>query len=1683
MGLGDFLKSAVDAPLKGLEAFNEAIGLPTPDHRGGVKPGYAEPVLDATVNRPLKNLLGVYQYTKDNVFNQPLSTLELMGRETSVGEGGDWRKAFSASEWTKLWHAANHISPGTAITYGRKPGTSLADSNAAAQELINSPLEFASPDKAQLPPEWDKLPYEQQQQILGAAGAPQRNKAWATADHDSKWFHYASGASDFAISWYADPFVIGGKALGAVRAAKMVRPTRDFTAADIDRVMSSNLMTNTQRWLWANKDTPQLVNNLTMARKSAMGPQFGALLSTLKSEQEVNAFLRVTMGDARAMRFLEQTNRAFAGRIQSTTGRLSLLGQDLAAAKTPAERALVQQQIDIAEGMIAADKGMIGRHDDILSHAHELDALNLTRWSFARAVDRTEAQVVYRAGAARNFAPISLRAPGRAPQLLSIPTIGRAVRHSGGPLSPQRAPGGLYPTAEAIVGRRITPGPGVGRRALAAAGAPSWMLGGVRTSRIYTDFWGMPVTIARAFGNFRPAGHMQVQGISQEAVNELRGYLARIPNISEQARAGMVNDYLRSGSAMDRKNLLLGFEKLATAKIAQKHGFTPKDGLAVFRQHRVKQDAEIERMVQFSTARTADAAGRTSYADYFHTQGGAIKVAPNLMTRLVNDHVFMDLDRLDTLLTRHGSALKALRVHGGSVVDVMEKLGDAFNSMWKFGTLFRLGYIPRVLGDDLAGQVARLGGVAMAIRAGVGVKNLATNTALWWEKPFLEQRATVREAGIKYASADLAQTQQQAKLMGNFLRTEATQRQIQLDRTYRQLTAAQAKRAALGPNARATTIAAHDQFVARRQGAFRAAQLRVAAPPSPGKTAHLAKLRDRETFIQQYLSLAGKEAKEARDKIAAGRTLQGKQPLMVNGLALPGALAGIRGEFYQKLISPDQSLENIFGANQGYFHGLIRRSFDHGAIQARAVANPELHMQGWLHIINHQFAQDELGQQALAGASVEDMTRWLTTDPRGSAYFKQLGIRNDSPEYLAQSVKADIDELVDDPDIRAKALTPEGVSADDLEKAYPKLEYRPDVHVGQTYAGARETLATSQKIFRLWFDTMAGIPAARWSRHPLFNQLYEGHAKAIVAKEAAMGTRHTTADADRIAETARRLALKDTRNLVFDVTHRSDAVAALRLASPFFAAVSEGWQRWGRIIADRPETVGYAAKFFNTPLSLGMVQDGNGNAVDRYGYAYDPESKKRYLVPKTDRHIVTRLPKWMLSWGAGVLFNADASGKINLSQDSMNLVFSGDPVFNPGTGPIVQIPVQEFVADKPDLAALARAAGVLPFGVDTSTTSTSGRFANAVLPRSFRQFMTAFDTSDSRYQGVKLHIMQQAAFEHDHLGKPMPSPQAIADRVRSYWLFSAASAFLGPIAGRREDPYQFYRDQYYKLRASNAFTADDEFIKRYGESYFVFAQAQSKNAAHLEANRGAVALSKKHAGLIADMPELGALVVGPNGTGSPFDPDSYAYQLNTPLTPGSNVMQRGRLSADEAMAENQRRLGWARYTAQMHRIEAKLHRAGFQSFNDPGAEDFKAEKKAWTNVYSQRLYPDGRVNPNYNQAWADDYNSYDQQKYDKMVPHLLELANSDLAKDPQRTDLYTLGKYLGGRQQVMSMLNERRATGGSAVLTARDNFDLLAQWEAFVQGLVESDTRFGDLHHRYLARDLGTDAVPQEGGR
>lgn len=1619
MGLGNFMSDMLDDVTNGLNTVDRYInplhrevewkdGKATEDksRNAPLTSVVADPITN-NLERTMAGLNWVYS----NGISQPLSTGIMVGSLTDESMSN----LISSSSWAKAWHTAEHVSPGQAWMVGRSGG----DGAARTEQLMNSPLVYAKPSLSALPPGFNDLSDEQQQELLKGAGMPAVGNAYVEKLRaDSDFFKYASGATDFAARWWLDPTILGGKAAGAARAAKIVkpRPATGWSSADIDKLMADSTMTKAQKFLWENKDNPALVNNLSMFQKSALGPRAGGIISTLRTPEEVSLFLRTSLGDVNARGLLQERNSVAAQRMEKDTGRLSEL--DLAlprviAQENPAAEALVRAQRDKLTQQVNADELLTSRYGAMLDHYGELDAVNLTRWSFDRAQRRTAASAEFRAGPARGGATSS--------------------------------------------------------RPIAAI------------SRVNSDdFFGNPLTMVRSFKEAHPNGTIQLDDIHPESVAELRSQVARIPGIGPDIRQDLLNRYLKTTTEGERLDFLDEVGTLGVNQVAKKHGFTGDEASAIYDEYRAALTGGQESLRRYSAGSFP---GEAVHLDEFMGHGGKLTVHPNLVTRLANDHVLIDLKALDTTLARHGSAIKALRSRSGSAKDWMVDGVDYLNHLWKFGALFRLGYIPRVLGDDIAGQIARVGTASMAMRTAYGVKNLATNLASWKPRSALEaQEASLRE-GLRYADEELSALAPQVDLMRVKVNTREMIHKDAVRRSRDRVRKAQNRANALDP---ATTtpaqLAAHQALIAKHQALLGRNQTALTTRLA-GPKAKLQELDEQLAFLRTSRDDALREADDATLRKERGFTKVSQLHREVKaggGVVLPPALGGAQGEYFQKMISSDDSLRNLFATNKKMVHGNLMRSFSHSGKSMSYPQGAKEFVDAWHGAVNNQIMQDALAIQAVKGASIEDMTYWLSRTPKGREYRRRLGLKYTSNDRIATSVYHDVASYLPDPMVRQAALKGEA-DIPFLTEAAKQGRHPYEVHstsLGENLAGSNPMSKGMDRVIDKWFKVVASMPADRMSRHPLFNQLYEGHAKTLVNQELKQGQKVSLIEADAIAQTARRLALKDTRKLVFDIAHRSDAGHMLRFVSPFFSATTEAWQRWSRIIADRPQVVGYAGNFFNAPAAMGWAQDADGNKIGADGTAIDPVTGKKRLVPKGERYIMARVPSFIAEGPVGKAMGMNRDGGLLISQDSMNIITQGDPWFNPGVGPVVSIPVNEFVKDKPSQGELARKLGILPFGPTAGSplfgNTPLGRASDLALPATVKNFLTSFDTTDERYQRVKLQIMQKAAYEHANLGKPMPSSREIADMTRDYWLKSAVWSFTQPAATSRPDEYQFYRDQYNNLRRKDPMTADTEFLNRFGESYFIFAQATSKNKVGAEATKAAVELSKKYEQQLAENPELGALIIGPEGSG-PFSPEAYTYQLTHPLVPGGSEMQRTKLSAEEAMKENERRLGWSKFTKMQNAITAQMHSAGFASFSDVGAEEFAAKRGAIAHLYGDPTLPDGTANPYYNEQWSTDFNTFDPKKYDRMIPGLTAVAFSDIADNPNRSDLRTLQTYLNGRQEALAELARRKADGGAGTLKAQSNTDLAGTWSRFVDSLRERDVSFGDLHSRYLSRDLGVD--------
>lgn len=1587
----------------------------------------ATPVVGPTLERTMEGM----RWLRDNVVSQPLSTLILVGKYNQRNSAWD-SDPFRADTWTKAWKAANHISPGQAAFLD--PSES--------DRAMNAPLTYYKPGDAYLPPGFKNLSEDQQQEILKEAGMPAIGNSYIEKKRaNSSWYKYGSGTVDFASAVFADPTAHGlGAASKLAKARNVVKmPKGGWSAADIDAIMNTTKVKALMDGIWRNKDNPQLLNNTELAKRSGMGPRFGAIAATLQDTDELSLFVRAGMGDKTSLDELMGRNALAEARITGMQSRLDNLGKMRTTYHNfPQMQALIDQQMDQVQRGINADVAMTDRYDNIIASQGLLDEIHYGSRMGNRASWETRQQNKYVTGSGRGYV-----------------VDNNGIRH------------------HRLVGQ-----------------------GG---------YFAGPVTVVQMLKNAHPNGYMKIDGIDQDSLNELRGHLARIPGITPAKRAEIMDTYLKTANEHERKNVLEDVGRLGNAMVAKKHGLSSDMATEIYKEYLRRKFGAKAAMEKRYTAgldpERMNAAGNPMHLDELQDVGGKVVLTPFTASRLMNGHTFQDLDVLDHLLSRHADSLMTLRQGLGNARDAVEAGADYLTYMWKFSTLFRLGYIPRVLGDDLGSQWAAAGTAAMALRGVRGVYNAFDNAARWAAKPALQAREANALAGAQYAEDEMALIKPQAAKLQRQLFTDVQQRLRDLQRAQRLHAAAQQRVRQLNPADQTAKARATRTLAQQRAAQLRAAGLRHQAGASPGKTQALNDLIDRHDFLGRYKDLAERQAAEYNASYQ--KVIQGSKSVNVDGRPFPAAFGGKPGAYAKAQISADESVGNLFAMNKQLMRGNLERSFDHGGKVLSAKQNPEAHMDAWVHAINNQIMQDPLSVMAVKGATVDEMVHWLKG--RGATYRARLP-RNIPPEEFARSAKYEVDQYLFSPEIRQQALTPEGVDAAFLKKVAPDEVMRPDVHAGEIGLSQLQHAKTLDRVVDKFYRIAATIPADRMSRHPLFNALYEGHLKRGVAQwklQAGEGVeKMSVREVEAMAHRARQLSLRDTRKLVFDIAHRSDAGAALRFLSPFFSATTEAFQRWGRVIGDKPQIVGYAANWYNAPAYLGAMQDMDGNKIDEFGYTYIPQYAQKAdgtsdysrplapikrLVPKSERYIITRLPKWVVDSPLGYALNVkESDGNLALSQNSINLVTQGDPWFNPGVGPIVQIPVNEFVKDKLPQAKLARELGILPFGVQGGQTfgdNIVGRSFAIAAPALIKNALTSMDTSDNRYQLIKMQIMNREIynFTQEHHGQQPTKAQIgalekkVSDRTASYWRFQAVASFLQPFATQRKDPMQFYYDQYNALRRKNSKTADDEFLARYGDSHFIFA-SEISNSQGVAPTEAAVRLAKEHGKELAQFPELAPLVIGPKGDG-PFSPEAYNYELNHPLVPGSPEMMRTKMTADEAVDENRRRLGWSKYTKKMNELTAKLHKAGYLSFDDDGAEDFKADKKAWTQLWGEPTFPDGTPNPDYNEQWSKDFYTQDQRKYERLIPALRTIANSSLANEPKRSDLRKLQEYMGGRQALMDELNAREDAGDPHTLDADANEDLRLQWTSFVDGLIEESPRFGDLYHRYLSNDLGLNVL------
>lgn len=1553
-----------------------------------------------------------------NVVARPITTAFIateLGGAQAKGASQAWGNLFNGDIWDQAYKDSEHVSPGQAISFGI---THLFDTNEELKSALMKPVDYKPKDMYGKPAvDSNGKPINVN---LNSTGYLWDNPDAVAQYYDSGAQKYISGGLDAAIGWYGDPLAKFGKVLGVARDLAYVRPAAQTTQKTFigtarqavlgkplgqfeggEKVVTSNVAKNLQGSAFNS------MGDLIMKQKGILGkPTLGPIGPGASSGS--------------ASTFEDWATR-------QNWAKNSPNGAALAAALG---KATDRQEVDHILAIGMGDEGAI----------QALTAKNAELGAQMTMLDRQ------RKGLVTNFPanPNPTQALQQSQQLEDLAQQMNAITTQSSAIGDK-----LALQSSLKNGMYYTPGIsplasnfGQYVRGLGTASRGDFRPG---LGLIYNNLYVRPLRVATGatLNAIRAPGHIDVY--ADDSHRALDATLDQSKAWSPAERQLLTSKYLAANAA-DRGTLLDVIDRTTTGRIAQKYGLTDNQAGSLYAAiGGLKGQAKDGRV--YSAARIDTATGGSIRVDHVDDAGNAIAVSPILSTQLENTHVMTDFDHLNKVLKFNAGAFKKLfneeelRTRAGVMgptspgdlqqaqqaalqglpSTVMNKAYRASNMgaagldlmgrMWKFNVLLRLGYGPRAIADDFMGQAARLGAWNLfAERTLGGGRNMANRVAnrIMGDPTGYQQQMASLDSGIQQLTEHSANMQAKIDNINSYLppATNYTGK---------------------GAKGRA-------QFNAR--------------------TTNLAQYQQRLNDAQE--TLEGLKAR--RNQLGATKAKLGDSyEIMPDGTAFPRPYEGPQGALFKDLNAGRRTIDSIMGGTADESWNYYRS----GNWQVVENSAPN-HLSSWLKDVQYQIANDPAAMQIVKGGNAADLEKWFssTAGRQYRADFPKLQNMDDAEH--ADRIAAHVDHYLPTHTPEAVGLrraVAEGADDKTVRDMMGKVQQvdRPAVQSeGLAYAmGKSDIVQHMDNVMTGWYKWANQLPAEVLSRNPLFFQLYRQHVKELWNNADAQGvSKLTPARQQAITEKARQFALKDVKRFTFNMDFEGKLAYKLRFVAPFFGPTQESFQRWGRIIADKPDVIAHAANIYTSPIRAGHAVNQDGQPVDQDGYTHNPDGSKT-LVPKDQMHIQFQVPAWAQK-GLGM----DGGSVVDMPINTLNLVLQNDPWFNPGMGPIVQVPSNwAALRADPKVGDTLKSLGVLQSVQQNPLSQVTGS-----MPKFLNQ-LVAGDPDQERKDMIQIMQAENYKFQNGMRDKE-PTWQEVKDRAQHGADMRAFFKTVLPVSASFKDPYQFFRDRYQELQQANPKTADQIFLAKYGDAAFSFTGALTKSAKGLPSTREAVLADQKYAYLTNENPELAALITGQYGHGDAFSQTAYAQQLASG--------DRKPLDPQASMNQAKANLGWAQFQKYMNTISAGLYQAGFKSFQDKGAEVYNNQRKAVLGVLTSPFLPDGVTkNPLYNDQFDEQYNTVDKNKDDRQALAMKKVVTeASLVNDPMRQDIKGLANYMILRDSAKQILAERKKQGGSNDLGAKQNADILQGFHDSVMNLIESNTKFQSLHDRFLTHDM-----------
>ena len=678
---------------------------------------------------------------------------------------------------------------------------------------------------------------------------------------------------------------------------------------------------------------------------------------------------------------------------------------------------------------------------------------------------------------------------------------------------------------------------------------------------------------------------------------------------------------------------------------------------------------------------------------------------------------------------------------------------------------------------------------------------------------------------------------------------------------------------------------------------------------------------------------------------------------------------------------------------------------------------------GYERVINRQLRNSKITSQLLAGKSIDEVEQFLLKTSDGRNIMRNLGMGREARD-IVEANALNIDSLFPRGTEGLKEIAAtRRITAADIEQFFGTgTAGRPPIN-GAQIGAANGTSAIANAfsgVLEGFYKYAGEVPESALVRNPLFVDLYRTRVEASIrnAMESYPGDVIPPAYMRKLENSARQWARSEMRRTLYDTSERVDSATTLKYIFPFFGAFADVAQKWGRILVDDPGKLRVLETTYNSPDRMGITEERDG---------------KTYInIPG----------EWAKRMGL-------KDRPLSVPKASLNLIFQGGAWWNPGAGWFVQYGASALLKNVPELEQSAIMKEILPYGPDGT-----GWRDLLIQSAGARKLLARFDESDPMRANLTVTIAMEENHKYDvGLRDTPPTAKEINDRALGILGMEAASRFILPFATNTKSPYQFYIDEYQKMRQEDSANAAENFWKKYGDDYYIFTTSRSKNNtgvnATIEADKRATELSD----LIAKNPDYGWFIVGDANNGE-FSSTIYKKQRDLAVAPGSTTKFRESQDPYDAIANTQVSKGWNTYNKGIDFIESQRIARGLKSLNSKGAEDLLAAKQQFVAELSAE-----------NPSWATERGKIDTNKVDNFLGFAKQMTLDK--RTAKRPDIKAVADYLAGREYIRGLLAQRK----SQSLDNAENLDIKEKWDSFIGDLIDENITFSRVYTRILEND------------